>query len=66
MNWIGIDFAHFLGKIITIYGQRCSNVLCQGTCKFKINDFIVSLNDVLYVFNIRRDLLSVHVLNKKC
>lgn len=35
------------------------NVLGQDTCKFNINGSIVSLNNILYVLNIRRNLIYV-------
>ena len=42
-----------------------SDVLGEGRCKFSISDSVIVLNNVLYVFSVRRNLISVLVLDEK-
>ena len=41
------------------------DVLGQGTCKFKVNGSVILLSDVLYVPTVRRNLVSLFVLDQK-
>uniref|UniRef100_A0A2N9EP82 Integrase catalytic domain-containing protein n=1 Tax=Fagus sylvatica TaxID=28930 RepID=A0A2N9EP82_FAGSY len=42
-----------------------SDVLGEGRCKFSIGDSVIVLNNVLYVPSVRRNLISVPVLDEK-
>uniref|UniRef100_A0A2N9F2S2 CCHC-type domain-containing protein n=1 Tax=Fagus sylvatica TaxID=28930 RepID=A0A2N9F2S2_FAGSY len=42
-----------------------SDVLGEGRCKFFIGDSVIVLNNVLYVLSVRRNLISVPVLDEK-
>jgi hypothetical protein len=42
-----------------------SDVLGEGKCKFSIGDSVIVLNNVLYVPSVRRNLISVPVLDEK-
>ena len=42
-----------------------SDVLGEGRCKFSIGDSVIVLNNVLYVSSVRRNLISVLVLDEK-
>ena len=42
-----------------------SDVLREGRCKFSIGDSVIVLNNVLYVPSVRRNLISVLVLDEK-
>ena len=42
-----------------------SDVLGEGKCKISIKDSVIVLHDVLYVPSIRRNLISVLILDNK-
>jgi hypothetical protein len=42
-----------------------SDVLGDGKCKISIKGSVIFLHDVLYVPSIRRNLISVHILDNK-
>ena len=42
-----------------------SDVLGEGNCRLSINGIAVILNNVLYVPDVRRNLISVSILDKK-
>ena len=42
-----------------------SDVLGEGNCRLSINGIIVILSSVLYVPNVRRNLISVSIIDKK-
>uniref|UniRef100_A0A2N9IS84 Retrovirus-related Pol polyprotein from transposon TNT 1-94-like beta-barrel domain-containing protein n=1 Tax=Fagus sylvatica TaxID=28930 RepID=A0A2N9IS84_FAGSY len=42
-----------------------SDVLGEGKCKFSIGDSVIVLNNVLYVPSVRRNLISIPVLDEK-
>ena len=42
-----------------------SDVLGEGKCKLSINSIVVVLSDVLYVPDVRRNLIYVSILDKK-
>ena len=42
-----------------------SDVLGEGNCRLSINGIIVILSNVLYVPDVRRNLISVSILDKK-
>uniref|UniRef100_A0A2N9FGY8 CCHC-type domain-containing protein n=1 Tax=Fagus sylvatica TaxID=28930 RepID=A0A2N9FGY8_FAGSY len=55
-----------LGKHRVYMGNNTySDLLGEGRCKFSIGDFVIVLNNVLYVPSIHRNLISVPVLNEK-
>uniref|UniRef100_A0A2N9FK26 CCHC-type domain-containing protein n=1 Tax=Fagus sylvatica TaxID=28930 RepID=A0A2N9FK26_FAGSY len=55
-----------LGEHIVYMGNNTySDVLGEGRCKFSIGDSVIILNNVLYVPSVRRNLISVPVLDEK-
>ena len=42
-----------------------SNVLGERKCKISVNGLVIVLHDVLYVPSIRRNLISVPILDNK-
>ena len=42
-----------------------SDVLGEGNCRLSINGIIVILSNVLYLPDVRRNLISVSILDKK-
>ena len=53
------------GQKVYMGNNTYSDVLGEGNCRLSINSIIVILSNVLYVPNVRRNLIFVSILDKK-